>query len=47
MKNQSSQTNPPVQQANKEGKINLPGYPLYPASEDIFNKSKEEGEHKS
>ena len=43
MKNQSSHTNPPVQQANKEGKINLPGYPLYPAGEDIFSKSKEEG----
>jgi hypothetical protein len=43
MKNQSSQTNPPVQQANKEVKIDLPGYPLYPAGEDIFNKSKEEG----
>jgi hypothetical protein len=23
--------------------IDLPGYPLYPVSDDIFNKSKEEG----
>ena len=43
MKKQSNQTNPPVQQADKEGKIDLPGYPLYPADEDIFRKSKEEG----
>jgi hypothetical protein len=43
MKKQSNQTNLPVQQANKKGKIDLPGYPLYPAGEDIFNKSKEEG----
>ena len=43
MKKQSNQTNLPVQQADKKGKIDLPGYPLYPAGEDIFNKSKEEG----
>ena len=43
MKNQRNQTNPPVLQANKKGTIVLPGYPLYPASEDMFNKSKEEG----
>ena len=43
MKKQSNQTNPPVQQADKEGKIVLPGYPLYPVGEDIFSMSKEEG----
>ncbi len=43
MKNQSSKTKPPVRQANKEAKKDLPGYPLYPAGEDIFRKSKEEG----
>ena len=36
-------TTPTSQQADKEEKINTPGYPLYPASEDIFNKFKEEG----
>jgi hypothetical protein len=28
--------------ADKERSSKLPGYPLYPANEDIFNKSKEE-----
>ena len=28
--------------ADKERNSKLPGYPLYPANEDIFNKSKEE-----
>ena len=28
----------------KKGSSNLPGYPLYPPKEDIFNKYKEEGE---
>ena len=36
-------TTPTSQQADKEEKINTPGYPLYPANEDIFNKFKEEG----
>ena len=43
MKNKKNQTNTPVQQADKKGEIDLPGYPLYPAGEDIFSKSKEEG----
>ncbi len=30
------------QHAANEDKNDLPGYPLYPANEDIFNKSKEE-----
>ena len=38
-----NQTNLPDHQADKKGKIDLPGYPLYPAGEDIFSKSKEEG----
>jgi hypothetical protein len=28
----------------KQGKADLPGYPLYPADEDIFRQSKEEGD---
>ena len=43
MKNKDKQTNMPAQQANKERKIDLPGYSLYPSGEDIFSKSKEEG----
>ena len=43
MKNENNHTLSPVQEADKEGKIDLPGYPLYPAGEDIFSKSKEEG----
>jgi hypothetical protein len=42
MKKLDNQMNRPVQQAAKKEKIDLPGYPLYPAGEDIFNKSKEE-----
>jgi hypothetical protein len=42
MKNKINKTNQPVQQAEKEVETDLPGYPLYPASEDIFVKSKEE-----
>jgi hypothetical protein len=30
--------------AGNEDQVNLPGYPLYPASEDIYAKSKEEQE---
>ncbi len=29
-------------QADTRGKTDMPGYPLYPADEDIFNRSKEE-----
>jgi hypothetical protein len=42
MKNKKKQTNLPVQQADKKGEINLPGYPLYPATEDIYGQYKEE-----
>jgi hypothetical protein len=31
------------QQAGKKPNSDLPGYPLYPSNEDIFAKSKEEG----
>ncbi len=43
MKNKDNQTELPAQQLDKKGKKDLPGYPLYPAGEDIFSKSKEEG----
>jgi hypothetical protein len=43
MKKQCNQINLSVQQADKQGKIDLLGYPLYPADEDIFSKFKEEG----
>ena len=43
MKKQEKQINLPAQQADKQGKTGLPGYPLYPAGEDIFSMSKEEG----
>ena len=39
----TKQINLPAQQTDKKGKTDLPGYPLYPAGEDIFSKSKEEG----
>ena len=38
------QTNPTSEQADKEEKMNTPGYPIYPSNEDIFNKFKEEGD---
>ena len=44
MKKIKSHTIHNSQEADKEEKINTPGYPLYPAGEDIFNKSKEEGD---
>ena len=44
MKKKNIKTTPAFQQTVKEVKLNTPGYPLYPASEDIFNKSKEEGD---
>ena len=43
MKKQDKQINLPAQQTDKKGKEELPGYPLYPSGEDIFSKSKEEG----
>ena len=43
MKNKESQTILPVQQIDKKEILDLPGYPLYPAGEDIFSKSKKEG----
>ena len=42
MKKLDDSTNLFVPQAHKQGKIVLPGYPLYPAGEDIFRKYKEE-----
>ena len=44
MNNKNVKTNPTSELEDKEEKINTPGYPLYPADEDIFNKSKEEGD---
>jgi hypothetical protein len=44
MKKKNVKTTPAFQQSVKEGKLNTPGYPSYPAGEDIFNKSKEEGD---
>ena len=39
-----NKSNLPIKQVNKEININTPGYPVYPADEDIFNKSIEEGD---
>ena len=33
---------PPNSKATQKVNINLPGYPLYPSSEDIYNNAKEE-----
>jgi hypothetical protein len=44
MNKKNAKTVPALQQANKDENIDTSGYPLYPASEDIFNKSKEEGD---
>lgn len=38
-----NKSNLPLKQVNKEININTPGYPVYPADEDTFNKSIEEG----
>jgi len=43
MKTKSSGTNRSAKRADKQGKIAQPGYPLYPAREDIFSQYKEEG----
>jgi hypothetical protein len=40
MKN--DKTNPKNSKTELEEKNNLPGYPLYPASEDIYNRDHEE-----
>lgn len=42
IKDKDGNTNLPSRQADNEDKINLPGYPLYPVSEDIYNKYQEE-----
>lgn len=42
MKRKGNHTNLPPLQAEAERKIDLPGYPLYPANEDIFSKYREE-----
>jgi hypothetical protein len=42
MKNKGNHTNQPLQRPDKDGKADLPGYPLYPAAQDIFVKGKEE-----
>jgi len=47
MKKQSNHINLSVNQTGKLEKIDLPGYLLYPADEDIFSKVKEEREYKS
>ena len=39
MKNKANHPNPPKGQPGDSDKNNFPGYPLYPASEDIYNKS--------
>jgi hypothetical protein len=44
MQKKIGKVNPTSQKADKEENINTPGYPLYPADEDIFNKFKEEGD---
>ena len=42
MKKKVPKPNLPDFASSKENKIDLPGYPLYPASEDIYNRAKEE-----
>ena len=42
MKKKDNQTKLPDQQTDTKGKINLPGYPLYLATEDIYGQYKEE-----
>ena len=42
MKKISNNTKPPAQQAEKERKALLPGYPLYPDRNDIYSNYKEE-----
>ena len=42
MKDKGDNSNLPVKQASKEEKDNLQGYPMYPANEDIYSKSRKE-----
>jgi hypothetical protein len=42
MKTQDRLINHAARQADSEDGVDLPGYPSYPASEDIFNRYKEE-----
>jgi len=42
MKEKEDNTNLADHQESSEDKNNLPGYPLYPASEDIYSKYREE-----
>jgi hypothetical protein len=42
MDKKSKKADPDEKGVKKERSSKLPGYPLYPANEDIFNKSKEE-----
>jgi hypothetical protein len=44
MKKMNVKTNATSEQADNKEKVNTPGYPIYPANEDIFNKFKEEGD---
>ena len=43
MKHKADDIKTPEQQADQDGKMDLPGYPMYPAGEDIYKKFKEEG----
>jgi hypothetical protein len=44
MKKMKIKANQSLQRSEEEEKISTPGYPLYPADEDIFMRFKEEGE---
>ena len=44
MKKKEDKKPPDSQQKVDNGKNDLPGYPIYPANEDIFNKYQEEKE---
>jgi hypothetical protein len=43
MKTKVDRAKPPVRRTAKPGMTAQPGYPSYPAKEDIFSKSREEG----
>jgi hypothetical protein len=42
MKTKDRQINLTAQRADKNERVDLPGYPSYPAAEDIFSRYKEE-----
>ncbi|MHB8336093.1 MAG: hypothetical protein ACYC6P_08040 [Ignavibacteriaceae bacterium] len=42
MKKKNENTKPAIQHTDNKDNNVLPGYPIYPVSEDIYNKSKEE-----